>query len=760
MPLATAWALVLGGLALRPRLLPAATLAAALVFLAAWRYDATLPQPERSPLAGLVGAGTVFLRGTVDAEPEERGSAARYLLAASEAQLTPDGTWQPVHGRVMVTAPLPLRYRYGDVLELEGELEPPPPVPGFDYRAYLARRGIVALSEFPRLRLVAEGRGDDLMEGIIAWRQRLASALARSLPGAESALAEGVLLGRRAVLPADLRAAMDASGLAHLLAVSGQNVALLAGLVTGILSLALGRRWAGAAALLAIAGYALLVGGQPPVLRAAIMGGLFVLARMVGRPAGGLQPLLLAAAAMVAHDPQVVREVSFQLSFASTLGLVVLSAPLSGWAEYLASGLGPRAHALARPALEVLVVTVSAVAFVLPVMALNFGRVSLVAPVANLAAAPAFAAVLGGSSVVALAGAVWPWLAEGLWWLAWAPAAYLAAVARAFATLPMASLAVEEFGMGHALACYAGLAIAVWTVRRLRAPSAVSPPLPLWPIAAGGVAVLAAAVLWLATSRAGAAGGLEVAFLDVGQGNAVLVTTPTGRRILIDGGPSGEAIVAALSRHLRPWERRIDLVILTYPRAGRLAGLLEVLERYEVGQVLAPPVGVGTALFRVWQDALGEEGAEVVYGTAGVRVPLDGAALEVLSPEAPPITTPTDPSLWALVLRLSLGRVAFLFPSDAPQRVQEAMVAERAPLQADVLHLPGNGARGSLSPLLLGPVGPAATVLSVGEGNRFGHPSAEVVALVEGAPLFRTGRHGDVTFRTDGRSLWVKTQRQ
>jgi competence protein ComEC len=740
----------------RPRLLPWALLAAALPFLAAWRYDATLPRPQATPLAPYVAAGTVLLRGVVDGEPQEGSSGVRYLLSVREAQAEADGPWREVSGRVLVTAPPQPRYRYGDLLELEGELTPPPAVPGFDYRAYLGRRGIVALADFPRLRLLDAGRGSGLQGAFIAWREGLAAALKRSLPEPEASLAQGVLLGRRAALPPDLRAAMDAAGLSHLLAASGQNVALLAALAVGLLGWALGRRWAGLIALGAIAAYALLVGGQPPVVRAAIMAGLYVLARLVGRPGGGLLPLLLTAAVMTAHSPQAVQEVSFQLSFASTLGLMLLSPSLLAWGEAWVARWGPLAHGLLVPLLEVLAVTLAAVAAVLPIAAINFARLSLVAPLANLLAVPAFTVALAGSGAVALAEALWSGAGEWLWPLAWAPAAYLTAVARALGSLPLASLTLGGFGLGHALACYALLALAAWGASRWQPQRRQRPPLPVWALAGGGLAALTGLALWLAVASYGSPGRLEVVFLDVGEGNAVLVTTPAGRRVLIDGGPSGEAVAAALSRQLGPWERRIDLLVLTYPRAGRLAGLLEVLERYEVGQVLAPPVGVGTALFRAWQDALWREGAEVVYAVAGLRLALDGALLEVLWPQEPPLTTPTDPHPWALVLRLSLGRASFLFPSDAPARVQEALLAERAPLAASVLQLPGNGARGSLSPLLPGPVAPAAAVLSVGEGNRYGHPSAEVLALVSGVPLFRTDLHGDVTFETDGRSLRVR----
>ncbi|HXG42467.1 MAG TPA: ComEC/Rec2 family competence protein [Dehalococcoidia bacterium] len=756
--MAACWVLAAVAVAWRPRWLPLTVLAAVLAFTAAWRYDATLPRPASSPLMPYVGTGTVALRGVVDGAPEETGGLARYTLSVREVQAEAGGPWRAASGRVLLTAFPQPSYRYGDLLEAEGELRPPPSPPGFDYRAHLSRRGIVALSDFPRLRLLAQGEGSGVAATLIGWRERLAEALQRSLPEPQASLSEGVLLGRRAALPAELRAAMDAAGLSHLLAVSGQNVALLAGLAVGGLSWALGRRWAAVVAVATVVAYAVLVGGQPPVVRAAIMSALFLVARMVGRPGGGLQPLLLAAA-VIAHDPQVVHDLSFQLSFASTLGLVALSPSLAAWGEAWLTRLGPAVHALLRPAVEVLALTLAAVALVLPISALAFGRASLAAPLANLAAAPAFIASLVGSATVALAGTLWPPLGDWLWPLAWVPAAYLTAVARAFGALPVASLSLDGFGLGHAFAYYALLGLGTWAVARWRPELPQRPPLASWALAVVLLAPMTVLALWLTAAQSTPSGHLQVTFLDVGEGNAVLVTTPAGRRVLIDGGPDGQAVVAALSRHLRPWEGRIDLVVLTYPRAGRLAGLLEVLDRYHVAQVLAPPVGGGTALFRAWQDALWREGADVAYGSAGHRLVLDGAVLEVLSPEGPPLTTPSDPRPWALVLRLTLGQVSFLFPSDAPVRVQERLAAERLPLAGPVLYLPGNGARGSLSPLLVSAAAPWVTVLSVGEDNRYGHPSAEVLEMVSGTPLLRTDTHGDVTFETDGRRLQVRTAR-
>lgn len=735
----------------RPRAAPVALLALALTLLGGWRFASTLPRPG-GELAPWVESGPVRLRAVVEDGPQERPLSVRYRLSAQE--VLDGGHWRPVEGGLLLTtAPFP-RYRYGDLLELEGELQRPPSFPDFDYRAHLERQGIAAIVAYPEVRRLATGEGSPLRSRLVALRDALARALARALPEPEASLAQGVLLGRRGALPSQVLAALDATGTAHLLAVSGQNVTLLAGLAMGALSWLLGRRRAALLALAVVAGYCLLVGGQPPVVRAAIMGGLYILARLSGRLGAGPQALALAGAAMTAHEPQVVGSVSFQLSFAATLGLMALSPRLMGLGEPWLARLGGRAALLGRPLLEVLAMTLAAIVFTLPLVALNFERVSLVAPVANLLAVPAFPLVLATSALTAAGGLLWPAASTFLGWLAWPPAAYTLWVTQGLSRLPMAIVTVEGVGLGHAIAYALALGglLLLWRPRMGLGLPRPSPGALAVLAAPAGLSALALAVLWLGTTPA-AQGRLVVTFLDVGQGSAVLVATPAGHRLLIDGGPSGEALASALGRNLPFWQRHLDLVVLTSPRAGRLTGLIAALERYQVRSVLATPQEGPTVTYRVWRRAVAEEGLPYQVATAGLRLDLGGATLEVLHP--PEGATAGGP----LLLRLSLGRVAFLLPSEADAWMQVTLLREGASLQADLLQVPGTGGPGVLSPLFLEAVGPRVAVVSAGIGNRFGHPAPETLALLQGLTVFRTDQHGDVSFETDGQRLWVRTRR-
>src|SRR5438093_2470466 len=351
------------------------------------------------------------------------------------------------------------KYEYGDLLEIRGKLETPPSFDDFDYREYLFRRGVDSIAAYPKVRVLEHGRGDSLRSTLIDFRRYLSSALSEVLPDPEATLATGILFGARANIPHDLNEDMQATGTSHLVAVSGQNVVLVAAFVIAALAWILGRRPAAWTALAAVILYALLVGGQPSVVRAAIMGGLYVFAIVLGRQNTAAVTIALAAGVMTALDPQVVHDISFQLSFAATLGLILLTPRLTVAFQNLVS----RSPAIAdfpftRMLVDVATMTLAATAFTIPIIAINFHRVSLIAPLANLFAVPAFATVAATSAVASVMAFLLPGDAAFVSWLAWPPAAYLIAVIRLFAGLPVASVELRGVHLGHPIACYAVLA--------------------------------------------------------------------------------------------------------------------------------------------------------------------------------------------------------------------------------------------------------------------------------------------------------------
>lgn len=742
----------------RPRTLALIAVGALLILAAGWRYDST--QPEPSPISQRNGT-EVTLRAVVSREPVERDTSHSYRLDVRER--LQDGRWIEDSGAVQMTARLLPRYDYGDLIELTGDLEEPPVLEDFDYREYLLRHGISSVIAFPESKLIAKGEGNWLRETQIDIRSSLADGVSEALPEPEASLATGILLGARSALPQDLRDNMNETGTSHLTAVSGQNVALVAAFVIAMLTWAIGRRPAAWAALAALIAYALLVGGQPSVVRAAIMGAIYVASIIAGRQNSAWYTLLLAAAIMTAIDPQSVHDVSFQLSFAASLGLVTLAGPLR---DAITSRIPAASTAKPLSALaETTTVTLSAIAFTLPIMAINFDRISVVAPIANLFAVPAFVAVALTSGVAAAIGAIPGVDASFMVWFAWPAAAYMTSVVSLFASVPGATIGIGWVDSWVAVVYYAALALGVLWLRRRPQPvieraaahhvnwRALEPA-----FACSLLLALAATLLWLAAT-APAEGRLSVTFLDVGQGDAALIEGPQGNRILVDGGPSGATLKRALDRHLPFYDRRIDLIILTHPQADHIGGLPAVIDAYDIGGVMTTGIAADTEAYSEWEAAIRRAGPTQITAHRGQWIDLgDGAKLTVLGPTSRMKPDGDDTNDTSIVIRLAQGDFSFLLTGDITTNAEQALIAAGTDLTADVLKVAHHGSRTSTGDAFLARARPYVDVISVGESNPFGHPTDDVLQRLADDLVLRTDLNGDVTVSTDGDHLWVKTQ--
>ena len=295
----------------------------ALALGAALRYEAGQPHPVESGLARLNGGAALSVQGIVVTPPEDRGRSTR-LRVEARALVKADGKETPIEGRVLATVAPEPRFRYGDAVLLHGELETPPVLGDFDYRDYLARRGIGSLMRLARAERTGPNAGAAFYLRLFELRTYLAGMLVGELPEPEAGLAQGMLLGAGAIAT-DLADDLNATGTSHLVVISGQNVAIIAALVITALAWLIGRRQTAVVALGVIVLYTLLAGADPPVVRGAIMGGAWTLATLLGRRSSAPVSLLLAAALMTAYQPSIARDVSFQLSFAATAGIAFVA---------------------------------------------------------------------------------------------------------------------------------------------------------------------------------------------------------------------------------------------------------------------------------------------------------------------------------------------------------------------------------------------------------------------------------------------------
>jgi competence protein ComEC len=474
---------------------------------------------------------------------------------------------------------------------------------------------------------------------------------------------------------------------------------------------------------------------------------------------------VLAAALMTAHDPQVVHDVGFQLSFAATIGLITLGSEAKLRLEALAARWPAVARSpLTAPLVETFAITSAAIVFTLPITTLAFGEVSVVALPANLFAVPAFVAV-AVTAAVAVAASMLPG-GEVAGWAAWLPATYMIGVIELFASLPVASVTVRGVSLWMAVPYYAVLGGFTWWLTSR--PVAVPQPPRVWQrtgprlanaMAAAAVVVVAGVLVWVVIGTQDDGDRLSVTFLDVGQGDAILIEGPGGQRILVDGGPGGDVLSGALGRRLPFHDRRIDLVVVTHPGSDHIGGLPEVLESYDVGAVLDSAIESESPFYEALLEAADAAGVPRYAAALGQTIDLGGGArIEVIGPESS-LGAGADPNDASTVLRVVMGKVSFLLTGDIEADGEAALVRSGVELRATVLKVAHHGSSTSTTTAFLSRAAPAIDVISVGATNTFGHPTAEVLSRLSDGYVLRTDEDGDVRMETDGERLWVMTGR-
>jgi competence protein ComEC len=740
-------ALALSGVRARWKL--AATVIVMALF-GGWRLDHAL-DPAPPAVAAFTGQEAT-VTGTVVSEPDPGAVSTSYELRIDE--LAVNGTVVRDAGVVRVTLHQYASFLPGDRLRLTGEIDIPPVFDGFDYRSYLRQRGIWATMLFPRFELA--GAGDrSITREIVRARLALDRSLQRSLPEPEASLAAGIAFGRDGNLSRESKEAFNRSGLRHLVAVSGSNVSLVAAVTLALAIPLIGRRDAWIPAALTIGVYLLAAGFSPSVVRAGVMAGIYLLGGIAGRPQSGLPALGAAFILMTFVEPANTLDVGFQLSMAATAGLLTVAPWLSHAFEL--SALKSRVP-VPRWVTQVSALSVAASLSTAPIMWASFGELSLVSPVANLVVEPVFVVAFWTSLIAAVLGA---W-SEQLGWLAgitaYFPLAFIDGVAAAAASLPFASISPGRGSAAAAFAVSAPLLLAGALAYRYVPPVIQAPPRTerrrrlanrLLLAGAGGCIGIAAIPLTFLPARG--PGELVVEFLDVGQGDAILVTTPHGRQVLVDGGPSGVRLARELGEVLPHWDRSLDVVVLTHPQEDHMGGLPGIAKRMTVATVYTSGHTNGTLTFAAFEDRF----APPKVLAAGGRFAIDEVMFEVLWP--PPGLEPRQLNDASVVLRVSYGSVAFLLTGDIEAAAQRELLSS-ADVDAAILKVPHHGSKTS-APEFLSGVRPAVAVIQVGAANRFGHPHAEALEALASSRVYRTDQRGRVTVSTDGRSITVATER-
>ena len=793
-PQSSAWPLLLLalgalGFALAFRLfgLPAGLmlLAAALIF-GVWRAESAAEPALPAVLTGSNITATVLI---ADA-PETWGSRYRFRgRVVSDADGGPSSI--PAGANLLVHTLPPDELvaqrsrpflRYGDTLRVSGSVEQPEPIGDFDYAAWLESQGVVGVMWARQAELVTTGGGARPAATLHIVRTALAVALQRSIPEPQAGLAQALLLGIRSELPQPVKESFRTAGMSHLLAISGLHVGIVMALTLAAGSALAGRNNPAAILTsgLVVWAYAVLSGLDPPVVRAAIMGSLFLVQGLLGRGMRGLTALLLAGTVMLLIDPHLLSSQSFQLSFTAMAGVILglplitaltaaVSAPLSG------SQSGPArwgGYGLSLLIASVVISTTTTLA-TLPLVAWHFGEIPLMSVPATILAMPAMAAALLGAAATSFVGLFAPALASGLGTLAWAPLAWLIWVADAMPPILLAApwltvpVAAGWLGMTGLLAVLASSGRTRRAVAALRRRPRWRPAgLPGFMAGAVPVAVIAVLLLFSQFASAKSDGLLHVYALDIGQGDAILIVTPEGQQMLVDGGPDAETTLAAVASLMPPGDRSLDVVAATHLDSDHVGGLLGVLDRYRVSAVThSGNSQAAAALHPQWEGVLRDREHPVAVLHAGHRIQLGRkVTLETLypPPEGLPAGIEKNANNGSLALRLDYGELSFLLTGDIEADAERHLVAVTGDkLRADVLKVGHHGSRTSTTQAFLDAVKARSAVISAGRENRYGHPHADVLRRLESAVgaerVFLTARDGTVEYISDGKTLWVKT---
>lgn len=748
---------------------PAVVLVLAVVAVALLGCAVQLAARERGGLAraaaerAVVAVDGVVRSGARPAASAWEGDASRWTVEVSVDRAVVRGVEQPGGGVAVVLgderwAGLAVGTRLGTT----GRSAPTDP--GDEAVALVVATGGPAVLDPP----------GPLLAGVAVLRAGLLEATAE-LPGDARGLVPGAAVGDTSRVPADLATAMRTSGLTHVTAVSGAHVAVL-GVAVLALTAGLPRTARAAACGLVLAGFVLLVGPEPSVVRAAGMGAVALAGLAAGRRSRALPALAATVTVLLAVDPWLARSYGFALSVVATAAIVLLAPALARRLP----GRVPRWAAVA------LAVPVAAQAACAPVLVLLDPGVSLVAVPANLAAAPAVAPATLLGLAATLAAPVAPPLAEALADLAALPSGWIGTVARTAAGLEGARLPWPG-GPGGALLLGGVTALALALVLARRAPALRG--------AVGGVLALvlvlmvpgATAPLDALAPGGGPPAGWRVVQCDVGQGDALVVRTGAASAVVVDVGPDGPAAGACLDAL---GVERVDLLVLTHHHADHVGGLAGVLAGRDVERALVSPLPEPAGQARRTLDALAAAGVPVDVGLAGAGpgaagdgVP-DGegvagdVAWTVLWPVEPrvPVAVALDPPAAggdgdeandaSIVVDLRAPGVGVLALGDLEPAAQERL-ADLLPdvspgaggpsgAAVDVVKVAHHGSAHQ-SARLAQALAPAVALVSAGAGNTYGHPAPPTVELYRatGALVLTTDRCGTVTVAEEGDRLRV-----
>ncbi len=695
----------------------------------------------------------VAIRGFIASEAQVKGERITYVINVAGIRQGYRGAFKHQKGRILLTTLLKedsAILEYGREVFFDGLLTQPQGVRnpgGFDYRRYLAQKGVGAsVFAYPYTIEAGEGkRGNFLVRAGLSIRDRIVSVIDNSLPRQQAGLLNGMLIGYREGLSEEVQTAFGNAGLTHIMAVSGANIAFLILPLSFLFKLMkIGKKAANLLIIGLLALFVFVTGFEPSVLRAVLMADIILMASILYKKPDVYAAIAFSCIILLVISPCMLFNAGFQLSYAATLGIVMLYKNIST--------LILRCH-IPEKLTQVMAAAMAAQLGVLPVTLINFNRVSLISIIPNMLVAPMLELITILGMLMALLGQFSLFLSRLIGYL---NSIFLSAVlyiTKWTSELSFAKVTTVTPPLLLAAAYYAVIWFLLW-YKPLKMIS-------LRPRHAAIVLSFTAAFLLAGSLRPAT---LEVVFLDIGQGDSAFVRTYAGKTVLIDGGGSnnpdvksgvGEKVVVPFL--LDNGTDRLDAVIATHPHTDHIQGLEDVLEQIKTDRLIIPSMKDESGFDALLQSA-GAKGIPVSRCARGDVIRLDDrTVMQVLNPEADCDSDEKSSNNVSLVIKLCYEQTSILLTGDAESEVEDRMLKEALDLDADVIKIAHHGSPTSTGKAFLAAVNPEAAIISVGRNN-FGHPSDEVLDILEERSVnyFRTDECGAVMLRSNGRTISVR----
>src|SRR5215216_1078710 len=722
------------------------------LFLGALRYQISIPQFNAFHIAFYNDRDyDLVITGTLVEPPDYRDNYTNLRLKVSGVD-TGDREL-PASGLLLARVSNNQVFHYGDILRLRGKLKTPPENEDFSYRDYLAAQHIHSYMPTAEVTILPSRGGNLFSRALYALKEKALSNIYRLFPDPESSLMAGILLGVDTGLTNDLQQAFKDTGTAHIIAISGFNISIIAGLFVTFFSKFLGPRRGALLAVIGIAFYTILVGADATVVRAALMGSLALFAKQVGRRQFALNTLLAVALLMCLWNPLYIWDVGFQLSFFATLGLILYADPFSQFANRIITKYFPASatEKFAELFSEFVLLTLAAQVTTIPIMAYHFQRISIVSFIANPFILPPQPAVMILGGLAVLLSYIWLPLGQIAAWIAWPFVVYTIRMVELFDSVPHGTLILGKLSIWFVILVYAALfAVTFGGSRFKERTQSIKGRVTAVGVGGGLLVLLIGLLLIWRAALSMPDGRLHITFLNVGSADAVLIKTPTGKDVLINGGPSVTTLSDELGRRLPAFNRKLDWLIVAGTEEDDVAALPRVIERYPPDVVL-------------WSG-----NTQASFSSGVLNEYFTGSDINVLNAEPDQVLDLGDGATLRMltvgprgaVLLVEWKNFRALLPIGMSFEALEELHngAEVGPVS--VLSLADSGYGPSNPPEWIANVNPELILLSVSAADENGMPDSEVLESIQDYQLLRTDQHGWIEITTDGQRMWVNVERK